>query len=273
MAHFKGTMIFNDCRQGWTESLYWTGSSRADAVTKFTNVAKKRWLLLGEPVVIEAIRVNDVEIDRDCGLFEFEPQPYSTGLLAGRPYDAWLYELMAGDEYCRSAWLRGIPDDWVIRSDDLKCNFFAQDAMKTNFAAYEASLIANAMQLRDIRKVGSGIAPIAITGLAEATDGYTIALVAGLPDSGYHKVRFKDWQGPDRKILNGVHRIVALTGISVKVDILWADLTGPLLNFDGKAVAQWLDYNTITGAELRYAGKKSTGRAFFVLAGRRRARR
>ena len=274
MPTYKVTWIFNQHKQGWTETFYRTASNYTDAKNFALAHVPTRLGLCGRGVTIEAIRISDVDILGD-GCLEVNPPnqgPYPAD--ADNPWCAALVGLCAGDRlYRRSLWLRGIPDSWMARDAVTgDCGF--PTVMKSRVDALINHLKISNWKLKVIKKTGAGTAPATITNISDnpATGRIVFTTtLAGLTVGD--TVRVTDFSGPDKKKLNKTWKIMSITGTDIEVDGKFADLEDATLDAGGKMKRRIIDYVDVEEGSLLRCMWKKTGRAFFVPAGRRRVSR
>lgn len=271
MPIFKATLVFNDCRQGWSETWYVNQDSQGLANIAVDSAASWRSIMLGPPVQLEASRVTPVDSLQRCGLRFYSP--FTGGpneiLYADTPWNGWLAEVMADGGYCRPWIIRGIPDLFINRNPN-SCVFPINATFKGQFDSFKTAAIDAHFNIRVILKPeDGGEAPKDIGAIAVDLNGNATFAITGLVGGPGKKVKFTSFTGPDAKLLNGVHQIISNNGAIVAIRLGFASLLDPPANVGGKAWAQVIGYRPINNMRLLRPAKRSTGRAFFVPRGRR----
>jgi len=270
MATYQGTLIFNQGRYGWTETWYLTQSTYLDAQTKIVNYGTTRVKLLGIGARIEAARVSDVAFLQDSLFVPLGLDGTGQGTDADTPWNAILGRFDGGPLYRRQFWMRGVPDDWIILTGGNPNVNPVVAALNSAFGAVRASILANGLQLKVIKKDGAGGVPIDVTGISLDANGFLQFNIAGLTGGPNATFRISGMQGPDPKIVNGVYKIKSNNAALVVTTFK------PGVGFDptdyaaGTAKPRIVEYISVTGGQILRTSKRSTGRAFFVSRGRRR---
>lgn len=278
MPTYKCDMVFNQGRYGWSESWYKTLSSGeyTQALNATSDLAKLRYKLLGDGVQIEELRVSDVLKTRDSlvsfpqGLFGFN------GVLSGNPWDGLLCRLDAGPFHRRGLILRGIPDDWVSFKSVSQL-FTDHPLLFSGWVAYRDHLVNSGWQLRVILTEDEAFVASTRT-LTLSADLANVAIAA--PPAGWKpgtKLRLRAFNTPDPRDKRTVNRVTVIKSIdddgAAVLSILASDLWGEVEGVEGTVIEQTIGYATLTAGTMERTGHRDTGRAFFVSAGRRRARR
>lgn len=273
MAIFKITHLFNMCRNGWSETWYTDATDRTQARLRGEGMALARIFLLGEPGLIEAQRVTALDVNRSCGIEPLTGYDGLANLLADVPWNGWLIEVQASGGYCRFWVARGMPDAWIVRNEDSSCNFLLPGSLETSFNLFKPEFLLQSPYLRVILDPPEGPAPIDITGPpVVGANGNTQFPIAGLVGAAGKRVKFTNWLGPDKKLLNGVFDILANTGANVTVRMPFSSILIPGDNSGGRAWAQVIGFKVIENVRLVRPSSRATGRAFFVRRGRRARR-
>lgn len=282
VANYKATFIFNQGRAGWSEVMYFTKNDIDAALVSAANVADKRAGLMSTETVLEAVRVSDEGITGDS-LIKFVNL---NGPIANKsdegPGDVsavgWLARLGAGALYRRAYWLRGLPDTYVKYTSDRKP--IIDGNLLSGFNAWKASVIANGGAMRVISKLDSDrhtrLVNYVISDTIDATltrvgtqtahpfvagDTVYVARVKMIPTVIY----------PIPFPVNGLHRVLATeTTLSMQLNLRWR--AGWVYQSGGTVYKVVYTYPTIDTFNLERPGKRNTGRAFFVPAGRRSVR-
>lgn len=116
------TFFFNVPDYGWTETFWVPNQTDISVVlTKCQAVAKKRILLCGGGVSLPAVRISDIALYRDYGLFQLG---FSTGSEStaetnhAKPYSAVLVQINAV-QYRNRIFLRGLANNDILGDEPL----------------------------------------------------------------------------------------------------------------------------------------------------------
>jgi hypothetical protein len=275
----KVTFVFNDGRQGWSETWYLgaivdLGTAAARAAT--LGVARRE--LLARGVSLEYIRTSDEAVLGDS-LVSITRAAVAGGTVAGglapdTPYNAILVRAQAGALYRRQVWLRGIPDDW-IRRNATDPPFYQAPGQQVALASFLLELTkAPAFAIRAIAKEAGVTVPRRVNGVTfnGATGRYVLDVGAhGFANND--QVRVRAAKPASAAALNGVFGLTGVTGTTVEITPSPADggIVGYLAGSASIAKRVIAYYPINFGVAVRYA-KRATGRAFFVPRGRRRVR-
>lgn len=272
MPTYIGTTIFRQGGAGWSESWYISASNHDQALEKLQVVGPTRAKLLGGGAAVEYQRVSDVAIKGDSKITIINEYAASTGVTAAdEPWDAVYVRVEAGPLYRRQMWLRGIPDEWAGAAAGFPGtnpnNSFLLEAMKK----FTAKVKSVPLQLKCIDKEGAGAVKTPITLLAADGSGRITFSVAVSQGAVGDEFRVSGYEGPDKAKLNGVHKIAAIGAGTVTIAKPFSTLTAPTENSGGKAQPRITVYKDVTDLIIMRMAKKSTGRAFFLPVGRRKA--
>lgn len=266
MATYKGTYLFNQGRYGWSESWYVDAATITDAAGYFSGVMTQRIKMLGRGARMEMIRVSDVDIAGDSMIVLAPEDQITAATPVDTPWNCLLVRVESGALYRRSMWMRGAPDEWMLFSQNGSI-IIPTDA-KNALKAWSTKIINAGFKFKVTQKGGPETLPLPIGALAEDENGRVVAQIPGFAGQVNDFVQFKGYNGPDKKILNGRHRVVKVDGASVTVGIEFNTLFAPNANFGGKAVRKITLYTFVTSAFIERATSRRTGRAFFVRPGR-----
>lgn len=277
VATFKATFIFNEGRQGWSETWYssgaTTGATINDVYGDAVALSILRKQMLGEGATLEALRVSDIAIRGDSRFTEFFiPTPANQDLAADLPSNGMLARVEAGALYRRQMWLRGMRDEWIVRNIVTGVPIIPP-ALLAAFQAFNDELVARQWQLRVIDKSPPNFFDNPVTAIA--ADGiltrFTVLGFGAIPIGA--EVRSHNWTGPDKAALNKVFKVVSADAIGVTINLAFATLTNPALDLTGMLASRIIVYKNITRSEILRLAARQTGRAFFVPRGRRRVKR
>ncbi len=272
MATYIGTTIFRQGGAGWSESWYLSASNHDQALEKLQSIGPTRAKLLGGGAAVEYQRISDVAIKGDSKITVINEYALSSGVTAAdEPWDAVYVRVEAGPLYRRQMWLRGIPDEWAGSAGGFPGTNPNNNFLSNAMDKFAAKLKAVPMQLKCIDKEGAGGTKTPITGLAADGSGRTVVSVAVSQGAVGDEFRISGYDGPDKAKLNGVHKIAAIGAGTVTIPLMFASLTAPAENAGGKAQPRIIVYKDVTNLIIMRMAKKSTGRAFFLPVGRRRA--
>lgn len=272
MAKFLCTMIFNQGRYGWTESWYRDSSDYFTALQALTNLATRRTSLLGSGARIEVAKVSDVEAVGDSKDSTIGLDGMIQQLGADTPWNAIYARINAGGLYRRQMWLRGIPDAWIALTAGNPNVNPLDGILSSAFNTFKNYLVSQAWLLRVILKTGAGATETTVTAFSINGDGKMVFNVAGVPGGPGDTFRIKYAVGPNPKLVNGVYTIqsnlagVITTTTTAPDGLVPGDYNGM------KHRPRIISYESITDGVIKRCGKRSTGRAFFVQAGRRPVR-
>lgn len=268
------TFIFNQGRLGFSESWYCTRDDLATALTDAVFVANFRKGLLGRGCFIEAIRVSDEAVLNDSLVQIIQLQPPNNApnaLFAGDPWDSIFARVQAGALYRRQLWMRGVPDVWIeLNPADGRPTWIP--AFVTAFDNFKDAIVAKRYCIKALQKGGAPAQPRSISAVATSATGNFQITAPGHGLSNLQSVRIKGVKGNGLSNLTGVFVIENVTPNTFEVP-LQPLAPGYLYKGNGKVIPRIMGYFPITDAVYLRTAKKSTGRAFFVPRGRRRARR
>lgn len=270
MPTYKTTWIFNQSRYGWTESWYFDQPNPEYALEIAKKLAIKRTDLLANNVLLEYIRISDIDVLSDSLVFGIQKWGTRDQPRGDTPWNAIYCRVEAGSAYRRQMWLRGIPDDWIQLEASNPADNPIDPTLQAAFNAFRSALTNNAFKLKVISKDIGDVTERPVTALGQNGSGQIVFSAVGLTSQPGDEFRSKKWSGPDKKQLNGVFKVVTNTGAAVTIAKKYTDLTAPDEDSGGKLVARIVKYKDITDAKIMRVAKRNTGRAFFVQAGRRK---
>jgi hypothetical protein len=272
MASVRCTIGFNQGRQGWRESLYLTGVSLADALSKTARLALERAGLLGGGVQMVHLLVSDEACPRNTLAASGGKARIANP--AAHPWSAVLLRLEAGPLYAyhRPYFMRGLPSSFFTDPKHEMLTPLAQTRLR-DFVALVARLgfclkvTDRATTCLPIIDVG----PLAPPGAAINPSDFVIIQTAGphglTPFAADGKptrvtVSGVEWfppQRPGRKV-NGNHPVLAVNDTQVMLGDTSAPATG--LYVGGGVLQQRKTlYVPITGGKVLRVVKKKTGKA------------
>lgn len=273
----KVTFIFNFQKQGWSETWFAPASDTREALATARVVAQARANLLGRDGRIEAVKVSDVLIPADNrtsfqpAIFPNRPVAANIGWLTDQAPTSVLVRASSSELYRRQLWLRGMVDDWVRWSVDLKRMIWTQE-FNNYFGPYRDALINNRYCIRALSRVG-GIAPLRQIGaITTSLSGrYAITAQAHLA-ANVDKVRITGVKGTNVEQVNGLWQVFNVTANTFEIPLSVPAGVTLLYKGGGKVRKRVNGYFEVDRLEPQRIGTRKVGRAFFVPAGRRSAR-
>lgn len=272
MPNYKLTYIFAGGQQGWSETWYFTASDIITAHLRALDLRAPRQACLGVGSTMQAIRTSNVDVLNDSKVSFFGADQTVFAATRDTIGAAVLLRIEATDKSRRMFWLRGIPDSWIDIDPVTGANkIVAGGATISGLTAALAK--PPAFQLFAYDKSGQGSTGVAASGPIVASGAYTLIPVANLTAVVGNPVLMRKWKGPDAAILNRTYNVVAVTNLSVTIDLLFADLTDAAHDFAGMIYPRNKGFIDVTNGFYERSGIRKAGRAFFVPRGRRRAPR
>jgi hypothetical protein len=270
MPVYQMTAVFNQGKAGWSETWYCTVSNHEAALTKLKATLPLRQGLLGGGASIEYIRVSDVAIRGDSQVQQLTNWAISTSPTgADEPWDGVYVRCEAGPLYRRQMFLRGIPDVWAGPAGAFPGAPPLNADMTQAVKKWSTRAINEGYQLRCTDKEGAGATKTPIDALAADPQGRTTITCAANLGAVNDRFIISNYEGEDRKLLNGVHKILAKAGNVYTFKLKFATLEDPSDNTGGQARPQVIVYKPLEAVEIIRMAKRSTGRAFFLPVGRR----
>jgi hypothetical protein len=271
-TQYKLTMVFNQGRQGWTESFYASAGTLAKAVDDCTALGAKRGAMLGGGCVIDGLRIQFPLVRGSTRLIAVPPRA-DPGIAAARhPWTAILLSIRAigvadGDAtsvYRRNFELRGFPQDAVSGVMDTNQEHLSA-AFTTALNEYFAQLKAMGASIKGNTK---GTDSTAITAVA-AGDNITTLTAAGAHGLvAGDKVLLAGFSY-GWKILNGRTIVQSANGLSIVVP----KISGAGVFFPPAYIQkQGGSFPTITDYTFLRTVTKDTGHSFFATRGRYKKR-
>lgn len=268
------TFYFEMGKQGWTESWYLdTGASAAR--TEVLNYARTRLAMCSSRTTLEAVRISDVDVAGDSDFLTNRDLPIRIGQAPG-VRDVTQVALVVRFETearkRRIMHLRGLPDAWMVFN--VNGVFAPPDDLVDRWQDF-ARVIGRTDTPWKIRvKPLEDDAPFKrISGVSIEDAGPFLPkiTVAGVnaPQRGWLEI--KGFKSSDLEELNGIHLVVDKGGLDsehyVRSKTPINPGTGPLI-LGGLARHLVYAYAPVHAATMLRPGKRDTGRAFFVQAGR-----
>jgi len=190
---------------------------------------------------------------------------------ADEPWDGVYVRCEAGPLYRRQMFLRGIPDVWAGPAGSFPGAPPLNGDMKAALQKWANRAINEGYQLRCTDKEGAGATKTPIDSIAADPQGRLVVTCAANLGAVNDKFIISDYDGPNRKLLNGVHKILVKTGNAYTVKLKFAEITDPPANTGGQARPQVIVYKPLEKVTIVRMAKRATGRAFFLPVGRRQA--
>lgn len=272
MPIMKGTFLFGQGRNGWSESYYIEATDYAAAQTRFKRLATNRSLLLGKGSYIDGIRISDEAILNDSYPVDLGTGTATQDAVTDTPWNSIYVRAQAGALYRRQFHLRGVPDSWIT-IDPTTGKGIIPAVARAAFDAWaaDATGFAPVMKLKVMSKT---LDAVAITGQPTQDGTFTkfnVGAVPGLEAVPY--VLLRKWKGPDRKTLNRRWDVITYANPWVTLALPWAYLRDPDHDYKGMLLRRVPAYADMTDLFLTRFASKKTGRAFFVSAGKAPAKK
>lgn len=269
MPTYKGTILFNQSRHGWSESYYLEATGYAEATTRMNEIAGARAQLMGKGNSIDAIRISDESILNDALLINPGSDAPTQDSATDTPWNAIYVRAQAGGQYRRQFHLRGVPDSWIVIDPDTgKATIPA--VAKHAFDKWRTAMInlTPVVKLKVHLKEGAGVV---IIGPPTAAAGgvftkFNVPGVPGLATTPY--VLLRKWRGPDKRVLNRRYDVISYNDPDLVLSLPFAALSEPAANFGGMLLRRIPGYADMTTLSLLRLAAKKTGKAFFVAPGR-----
>lgn len=279
---FKYSMLFNFQGQGFSESWYTTAGTllgtSGSLNPPFLPLAIARANMTGKYVLLVGVRLTDLSNPRNTQTYAFA-QKAQAGDDPDNVTNSFLVNVRgAANVGNRSLFIRGLPDDAIVWNDAAQV-FSPVGVMVRQFSAYRNALLNDGWQLRAVQPIAK---PIPAGQLISAitnnpvTDAVVITTSAAMPNqtlpllvSGFKK---------PLSFLNGTYQpnsgFTITSGSSVTLRNRAMTLPQSLTFVSGSAAVRtqnfaFVNVNRVT---IEFPRERRTGRAFFVPAGRRRAR-
>jgi len=267
MPYYKCTMLFECGKNGWSESWYHQDEGPRDAEGFLRNLCQDRRALLGTGAFIIAYRISNVTNDRDALLVPYDGFALNPGAAAGVADSSWqafLIRTEASSAHRKSWFTRGQPDAWIERAADGRIP--VPGDLQTGITAMKLRLMTSLWRIqawrnesdpdtveRPIIKVNDDAGKVQLD-----VPGHNFSV-----GSIVH-VRKSRWSATIGGI-NGNHLVI-------KVDNALVTLQLPILvgSYLGGGLARLREYTypIVSEMEAMRAGKRDTGRPFFLTRGR-----
>lgn len=273
----KVTFIFNEERNGWSETWYLKEyNNLREASVEAYQLAQFRAGLLAPGANLEAIRTSDDAVRGDSYLQTFyrtlKGGATSGDETADTAWNAWLISCRSDDLYRRSMWLRGLSDDWIVYNRDSN-SFEINPQMRKQLDRFLGEAVRVKASIKALARDDATTPTKAITGMG-ALVGNTLSITVpahGVP--AIEKVTIFGCQGlPGIEKVNGVQSVRPTDANTLEILSQTFDAI-PVYFGGGKLRRRIQAYYPITSMTPMRPGKRDTGRRFFVTRGRRSARR
>lgn len=275
MAIFKSVYIFAGGLNGWSELWYQNRSTIVDCREPAEKVALKRQLLLGKGCQLEAIRISSVEKPYKSFLFPVNPQWASESEpVADTAWNTLLGRMHSPNlTYHRVVQLRGVPDDWIIRSGVTGNFSLAASPATTPFNNFRASLAANGHLFAARSQEPPFDAFVDVTAFGKTVGGKLTATAAGVGGGPGSFVTFSDVTGFGASTYaKGRHKVTSNAAGVLTLDTSIPDDVQPIAWGVGKVRRYERTFVLVGSNELLRVSHRDTGRRFFVTRGRRSKR-
>jgi hypothetical protein len=274
MARFKVTMFFREGANGWTESWYTSESyDSTSAMTALLDVAMQRMLMLGQGAYVDAVRVSETDRLRAAVTRQLNAMPVTATGYADYPSAAIIGEVRGDDPYKKVYYLRGFPDDWVVKGaagGDPEVV-----AGKSLFKDYCSKLNQHEFQFKVTQKGGIIGLGVEIKGFKAGPDNLIVTAPA-LGAAEGARVSIKKVKAPSSEMgrrVNKTFKVLAVAGDDYTLQTPIAFHPDFARYAGGKAFLKIPDFTTVSQGDLQRPGERRAGRIFFVPRGRRSAKR
>jgi hypothetical protein len=277
---FKFTMLFNFGGSGFSESWYWTGAAPISSVGLYSGpfkaLADARNFLTAKRVRMIGLRLSDLANPRKTQVW------VNSGASAGghdpdNPTNSWLVNVRGvGDVGNRSLFIRGLPDDLIVWDDPSQA-FLPVGNLSTGITAYEKLLKTGNWALAVSQsKKAAGAAAQQVTLLTPNGSGGAVTLTFAGAFTGTGTLLVSGFRKP-MGFLNGTYLSGSgwNVGVGNTINLLKRAISTQLASTyvgGGYVRPQVLSSVGIQSLNLMFPRERRIGRAFFVAAGRRRAR-
>jgi len=270
MPFWKGVLIFNSGRNGWTETWYKEASTIAETNTPFQNFAGIRQKLCGKYATIEAIRIVSEDKPR---VHQLVPTKFVVSAGAGlsdTPWNGILARVATSDRlYQRNVYLRGVVDELIQRLLDGTFNPAGNTDLTDPWEGFLSSARANGIRFKARLKTGEGATARDAGPFVRTADGFIQLPSAGFAGGPGSKVSFSEVTGEGSEILKGQHKVRSNGGGIMVLETKVGSDPGPGGWAVGKFRVVLPEYPLVYSGNPLRPTKRSTGRAFFVTRGRR----
>lgn len=273
MPEYKGTMIFGWGAQGWSESWYAIKPDQGDAFRSFQKVAEQRAKMLGKQSFLQAFKISDLSVRGDAVLepMASEVEVGSVNQASDAVWLGWYCRFEAGAGSRRQLFLRGQPDAaYSAAAQQSALTVRPEAAFKSAFEKYVSVvkkekwglrvIDPNANPLRVVKKIEI-INPPARQGIQLTFDN------AGDVPVGTELLLYRMASVP---LLSHKERVHSTNPPTSSAELFLLGTPLQVQGYSGKGLVR-INRTAIVpitdGAILRI-GKRDTGRAFFVTAGR-----
>lgn len=255
MARFKATMFFEQGATGWSESFYKDASSEVAIHADARDLASIRMGCGNAILFCTFIRVEDIAAPGTASLKEVNLRPKNL-FPADTPWQSLLIRILATDGSRRMFLMRGMPDIMIFNGE------FAPTAEYTaKLNLFLNALAVLSWRLKVVKKSNLllNVASVSTAGLMETVTPHSLTINS--------VVRFHRTYDTDGHLVSGDYRVSAVPTTTTANLVNWSNVrsvtTGKVRKFEE-------DYPAISGAEIRRAAKRNTGRPFGLPLGRRR---
>lgn len=278
MPAYKVTFYFNQLARGFSESYYFDLDDIDLAANRAEFFAARRALILARDVTFEAIKVQGDEAAALGSYFSVRSLTYpNTGLAGDVTAAGALVQINGQRKYHRSLCLRGLPDDWIVRTlpgSALRLTPAGRGAIDTFLENFDNS----AHMLRIRRRQNDGNPGEVVNSIVAGTGNVsTLEVVTANPIIGienFEKVIFSGGRRTTRA-MNGIQTVLLNFGLGrYRIALPWGKLFGfsPLDMRNLKMRRIVPAYVPVSDAYFVDVRTRKSGRAFFVPRGRARNR-
>ena len=272
MGVFQCSTLFRWGDQGWSEQHFVTASDSSAALALLDKTSIPRDNMLGDQSVIVAIRVSDIAIRGDSLVTNYARGTFVPGgsgdFQSDVPWTAWHCRLEGTDMHRRSWFSRGMPDKWWVNPSGVSPETLTPPAdFLTAFTKWFNVLRGNGFGILGQDKSGNPIRNVVSVVKDDPSGLMRLTLDGAIVTQTGKYIRV--YGGKSIPGLGGKQRVAAVPG-PTQVIISRAMPTSFYYGFDATATALAPIVIPYTRGIVLNIAKKSVGRAFFALRGRRR---
>lgn len=280
---FKIDFAFSGCEKGWLETWYSLSGTAALAYTFAEGLANVRMNLIGDPVYIKAIRIQQVGVTPAKKPIVYNAKPDGTlwgkfqPALADQAGAAIYVRVQTANGQKRQMMLRACPDEWIQRNAINKDRFAPlTTAFKPQWDAFKAYLAKNAniLAMKCLKKDGTGAPKNIVTIVEDNVTGYykvttSVAHTLGPGDD----VIFRGMTGDNVANLIGKTRLFSASGsemVAPRTPNAFQTIRVEKNGTVSKVVYEYIEVATLDPVGVT---TRDTGGPVFRSRGRRRRRR
>lgn len=271
MAVWKISLLFNQGRAGWSESWYSddTVGANPEQVAPALLVARNK--LCGSGAYAEAYRITDTERLGNVTVSSTGFAVETSALAVDVASNIVLAQVTNGTKYRRPVYLRGVPDEWIVRSDTRMEVEPSPDA-RLAFNSFLNFLIGEKIGFRTYSREGALGDGVDIGRWSETAGLGLTFKCAGLAAVAGDRVMIRRVKGAvpaDARKVNRSWYPVALGGDEYALPLSAEDVPSFAALAGGKAYIRRSIFRAVVAGSLVRIASRKIGRAFFAPRGRR----